>query len=235
VALRNSIKLALDGKHVFTIDNGMTWRQVTIEVATVVMEGAGALIIYGDTSMSKTTESAVIDIGGRTTDLYVARGQVPITEYCKGKPLGVDSATQMLIDNFESKYARPLSLLEAREIMYAYASNGRLSYPDIAVYGKTVSQCELDRLATEAVTQVGSEIVSFIAAAWRQSDRDAVAASFKPVLNVGGGVYYFQHFLKQRIPHLSRPDDPTLANAHGYCHLAGRLLVRKLQTSVGRV
>lgn len=235
VALRNGIKLALDGKHVFTIDNGMIWRQVTIEVATVVMEGAGALIIYGDKSMSKTTESAVIDIGGRTTDLYVARGQVPITEYCKGKPLGVDSATQMLIDAFENKYARPLSLLEAREIMYTYASNGRLSYPDISVYGKSVSQRELDRLATEAVTQVGSEIVSFIAAAWRQSDRDAVAASFKPVLNVGGGVYYFQHFLKQRIPHLSRPDDPILANAHGYCHLAGRLLVRKFQTSVSTV
>jgi len=90
-------------------------------------------------------------------------------------------------------------------------------------------------LATEAVTQVGSEIVSFVAAAWRQSDRDAVAASFKPVLNIGGGVYYFQHFLKQRIPHLSRPDDPILANAHGYCHLAGRLLVRKFQTSVSRV
>jgi len=139
-ALRNSIKVALDGKHVFTINNGMTWRHVTIEVATVVMEGAGALIIYGEKSISKTTESAVIDIGGRTTDLYVARGQVPVTEYCKGKPLGVDSATQMLIDTFESKYARPLSLLEAREIMYVYASNGHLSYPDIAVYGKTVSQ-----------------------------------------------------------------------------------------------
>src|SRR3989440_3335805 len=160
MALRNSIKAALDGTHVFTMDNGMTFRHVTIEVATVVMEGSGTLIAYGDRTMSKTTESAVIDIGGRTTDPYVARGQVPVTEYCKGKPLGVDSATQILMDTFENKYNRPLSLLEAREVMYAYASNGDRGYPDIAVYGKTVSMIELDRLAREAVRQVGSEIAS---------------------------------------------------------------------------
>jgi plasmid segregation protein ParM len=195
------------------------------------MEGSGALIAYSDKSASKTTESAVIDIGGRTTDLYVARGQVPVTDYCKGKPLGVETATQMLMDTFEDKYNRSLSQLEAREIMYAYASNGEYSYPDISAYGKTVSSLELDRLVREATTQVGSEIVSFVATAWRQSDRDAVAASFKPVLNIGGGVYYFYDVLKQRIPHLSRPDDPTHANGLGYCSLAGRLLMRKFQAN----
>jgi len=201
----------------------------------VVMEGAGALITYGDKSMSKTAESAVIDIGGRTTDLYVARGQVPVTDYCKGKPLGVESAAQMLMDTFESEYERSLSLLEAREIMYAYASNGDISYPDIAVYGRTVNAHELEQLTKEAVTQVGSEIVSFVAAAWRQSDRDAVAASFKPVLHIGGGVYYFYNLLKKRIPHLSRPDDPIHANALGYCSLAGRLLMRKVQANGAKV
>jgi plasmid segregation protein ParM len=231
MALRNNIKTALEGTHLFTIDYGKTYRCVTVEVATVIMEGAGALITYGDKSMSKTTESAVIDIGGRTTDLYVARGQVPVTDYCKGKPLGVESATQILMDTFESKYERSLSLLEAREIMYAYASVSSVSYPDIAVYGRTVSAHVLELLATEAVTQVGSEIVSFIASAWRQSDRDAVAASFKPVLHVGGGVYYFYNFLKKRIPHLSRPHDPIHANALGYCSLASRLLIRKAQAN----
>ncbi len=235
VALRNSIKAALDGTHIFTLDNGKTYRRVTVEVATVVMEGAGALITYGEKASSKTTESAVIDIGGRTTDLYVARGQVPVTDYCRGKPLGVESATQMLMDTFESEYERPLSLLEAREIMYAYASNGTISYPDIAVYGKTISPHQLEWLAKEAVAQVGSEIVSFVAAAWRQSDRDAVAASFKPVLHIGGGVYYFYNLLKKRIPHLSRPDDPIHANAQGYCSLAGRLLIRKVQANGAKV
>jgi plasmid segregation protein ParM len=235
MALRTSIKAALDGTHVFTLDHGKTYRRVSVEVATVVMEGAGALIAYGEKAASKSAESAVIDIGGRTTDLYVARGQVPVTEYCKGKPLGVESATQMLMDTFESKYDRSLSLLEAREIMYAYVSNGHLSYPDLAVYGKTVSAYELERLTAESVLQIGSEIVSFIASAWRQSDRDAVAASFKPVLQIGGGVYYFYNLLKQRIPHLSRPDDPVHANALGYCSLAGRLLMRKVQSNAIKV
>src|SRR5262249_25027614 len=122
-----------------------------------------------------------------------------------------------------------LSLLEAREVMYAYASNGKKPYPDLAAYGRGVDQYELERLAKEAITQVGSEIVSFVASAWRQSDRDAVAASFNPVLCIGGGVYYFFDFLRQRIPHLVRPEDPIHANALGYSNLAGRLLIRKLQ------
>ncbi len=115
--------------------------------------------------------------------------------------------------------------------MYAYASNNERSYPDVAVYGKSIGSLELDRLARESVNQVGSEIVSFVAMVWRQSDRDAVAASFKPVLGIGGGVYYFYRALKQRIPHLSRPDDPIHANALGYCSLAGRLLIRKVQAN----
>src|SRR5579859_179651 len=39
IELRKSIKESLDGVHVFTLDNGKTWRRITVEVATVVMEG----------------------------------------------------------------------------------------------------------------------------------------------------------------------------------------------------
>jgi plasmid segregation protein ParM len=229
IELRKAIKESLDGVHVFTLDNGKTWRRITVEVATVVMEGAGALIAYGDKGAGKLTESAAIDIGGRTTDLYVARGQVPVTEYCKGKPVGVEAATQMFMDTFEARFHRSVSLLEAREVMYAYASSGKRPYPSLTVYGKPIDEYDMAQLAGEAVMQVGSEIVSFVASAWRQSDRDAVAASFNPVLCIGGGVYYFYDYLKKRIPHLTRPDDPIHANALGYSNLAGRLLMRKAQ------
>ena len=224
-SLRNDIKEALDGKHFFTL-NGMV-RSVTIEVATVVMEGAGALITYGDKSFGKTTESAVIDIGGRTTDLYVARGQVPMTDFCRGKPLGVEAATQLLIEMCERKFDRTLSPYEAREIMHAYASNGRKEIPNISVYGRSIGTANLGRLAEESVIHVGSEIVSFVSSAWRQNDRGAIAASFRPVLCIGGGVYYFYSAMKNRIPHLTRPDDPLHANALGYCTLASRLIQRK--------
>jgi plasmid segregation protein ParM len=231
-ALRSAIKSSLDGTYMFSLNDEKIPRRVTVEVATVVMEGAGALIAYNDKATNKVTESAVIDIGGRTTDLYVARGQVPVVEFCKGKPVGVEMATQMMMDAFENKYDRPLSLLEAREIMHAFASHGDgAKYPEVSAYGQTIGHYDLERLVKEAVAQVGSEIVSFVASAWRQSDRDAVAASFKPVLNIGGGVFYFYNFLKKRIPHLSRPDEPVHANGIGYCTLAGRLLIRKTQSS----
>jgi plasmid segregation protein ParM len=225
--MRQTIKKALDGTYTLTLDGGQSWRTIHVEVALVVMEGAGALIAYGDKTTVKTTESAVIDIGGRTTDLYVARGQVPQAEYCKGKPLGVESATQILMNTFETQFKRPLSRSEARMIMRAFASHGQLPYPDVTVYGRSIEPAQIERLTNEAIIQVGTEIVSFVASAWRQSDQGAVAASFKPVLAIGGGVYYFYTVLKEQIPHLARTADPIHANAHGYCALAARLLARK--------
>src|SRR5450755_420786 len=159
LALRNSIKVALDGTHIFSIDNGKTLRRVTVEIATVVMEGAGALIAYGEKLTSKMTESAVIDIGGRTTDLYVARGQVPQTEYCKGKPLGVESATQILMNSFEARFKRPLSRSEARTLMRAVVSQGHLPIPEMTVYGRPIEAAQVERLAQEAIAQVGTDIV----------------------------------------------------------------------------
>jgi plasmid segregation protein ParM len=228
--MRQTIKKALDGTYTFTLDGGHHWRTIHVEIALVVMEGAGALITYGDKTTAKTAESAVIDIGGRTTDLYVARGQVPQTEYCKGKPLGVESATQILMNTFEAQFKRPLSRSEARAMMRAFASQGQLAYPDVTVYGKAIDSSHVERLAKEAVTQVGTDIVSFVASTWRQSDQGAVAASFKPVIAIGGGVYYFYTVLKEQIPHLARTTDPIHANAHGYCTLAARLLARKQQS-----
>ena len=229
-ALRHRIKSALDGTYTFTTNGGLTWRTVHIEVANVVMEGAGALIAYSDQHRSRTAESAVIDIGGRTTDLYVARRQVPVTDFCAGKPLGVESATQLVMSAFEHTCDRPLSRLEARELMHAYASQGARAYPELTVYGHPIEPSHLERLAREAIDQVGLEITSFVAARWRQSDRGAVAASFQPVLAIGGGVYYFFADLKRRIPHLLQVSDPIHANAIGYCTLAARLLHRRQGT-----
>lgn len=231
IELRQTIKQALDGTYTFTLDGGQHWRTVHIEIALVVMEGAGALIAYGDKATARTAESAVIDIGGRTTDLYVARGQVPQTEYCKGKPLGVESATQILMHAFEAEFRRPLSRSEARRMIRAAVSQGQFASPDITVYGKTIEPFQVERLAKEAISQVGTDIVTFVASAWRQSDQGAVAASFKPVLAIGGGVYYFYSVLKEQIPHLARTADPIHANARGYCTLAARLLERKHQST----
>src|SRR6266700_440797 len=65
--LRQDIKQKLEGVHAFTLDSGATWRTGHVEVGTIVMEGAGALIASGAVQ-NKTIESAVIDVGGGTID-----------------------------------------------------------------------------------------------------------------------------------------------------------------------
>jgi hypothetical protein len=245
--LRDEIKAGLQGKWTFTIDNGVRWRTCHIEVGTTVMEGAGALFAYGT---SNSQAQAVIDIGGGTTDLYVTRGQVPAIAFCKGKPLGVETAVSMVKEAFQSKHGVSLTATEARGIMFAYAeANGvlpvkgtsrgkkktveatpvKLEYPEIVVTGNIIAASEIHRSVHEAVRHISDEIVSFVSSAWRESDASyAVGARFHPVIAIGGGTFYFYDALKKIIPHLARPTDPLYANALGYARAAENLLVKKL-------
>ena len=236
-SLRKKIKAELDGTYKFTVDAGKTWRTAEVKVVNIVMEGAGALIAYGDkNATSRAHESAVIDIGGRTTDLYVARGQVPVTEYCKGKPVGVETATLAFMEAFENLHDLPLSLLQAREVMHTYAENlaaknaaepgkkwKKNAYPEMSVFGQVVEQSEIERLVKEAITNTANEIVSFVASTWRQGDTGTVAGTFKPVYCIGGGYYYFYEAVKRRIKHLEHPEQPQNANVIGYATLATRM------------
>jgi plasmid segregation protein ParM len=225
--LRTRIKNQFDGIHRFSIDGGKTWRTISIQVCTIIMEGAGALIAYGG-DIQKTTESAVIDIGQQTTDLYAQMGNVPMREFCKNIHVGVETATQLVCDAFETKYApRTLSALEAREVMRAYATGTSLKtrkYPKITVYGEPVPVTILDDFVTKSVTQAGGDIASFVASAWRQAGG---AARFNPVLLIGGGFYYYSAILKERIKHLQSPEEPTYANAVGYAKLAEKQLKKR--------
>lgn len=239
--LRRKIKADLDGTYKFTVDAGKTWRTATVKVMNIVMEGAGALIAYGDKdAASRVHESAVIDIGGRTTDLYVARGQVPVTEYCKGKPIGVETATLAFMEAFENIHSLPLSLLQARQVMHTYAANlaaknaaepgkkwKKTAYPEVSVYGQVVEQAEIERLVKEAINTTAGEIVSFVASTWRQGDTGTVAGTFKPVLCIGGGYYYFFDAVKRRIKHLGHPEQPQNANVVGYATLATRMYAKE--------
>jgi plasmid segregation protein ParM len=253
-ALQKEIKEALSGKWTFTTDSGRSWRTCQIDIGGIVMEGAGALMAYGN---GKDALGAVIDIGGRTTDLYVAQHHVPIIDFCQGTPIGVGSATHMMMQAFETKYGVPLRALEARDILFAYAealkgetpslvrskrkttnreptSLTRPQYPEITVSGSLVDWSEIHALASEGVKQTTAEIVSFVSSAWRQSDTsDAVGARFHPIILIGGGTYYFFHALKRVIPHLSQPTDPVYANAFGYAKAAESLLAKRQARSKG--
>jgi hypothetical protein len=231
--IKKEIKKTITGSHTFSLDNGATWRTAHVEYGTVLMEGAGALMAYAKKNMAGPQGSAIIDIGGRTTDLYVARAGVPVAEFCVGKPLGVVTAAQMLQSAFEARYQFPLNPIETRSILFAYANSDglkRKAYPEISKYGEKIPASELDALAREAVNETTEEIVSFVSSSWRESDSSlAIGVRFDPVLNIGGGSYYFYDALKKRIPHLQKPDAPVFANALGYAKASTALLEKKLK------
>jgi hypothetical protein len=84
--IRKQVKSALEGEHRFTF-NGVR-RLAVVRVLKTIMEGAGALIAYG---ANGDITQGCIDVGGRTTDLFVAEGQLPILHQCKGKDLGAEA------------------------------------------------------------------------------------------------------------------------------------------------
>jgi hypothetical protein len=215
---RAKIKKALEGTHTFMVNR--TVRTVHVKVERVIMEGAGATIAYGN--RDKRIQG-VIDIGGRTSDLFAAEGQTPQRHLCDGKPLGVEAAGDLLSTNFQRKYGRPLKNMEIRKAMRAYVRND--DYPVIIARGTEVM--DLRELVQDALTQIGNEIVSFVSAKWNDAETGSeVASSFSTVMCIGGGAYYFYDSLLERIPNLLFIETPEEANAYGYAIFAEQQRLR---------
>lgn len=115
---RLKVRKALEGEYHFTL-NGRE-RRVVIQVAKVIMEGAGAMIAAGD---ERLLRQAVIDIGGRTTDLYTADGQMPLIPLCKGAALGVELVGDIVSRTFQERFGRSLTVQETRSILRAVVGN----------------------------------------------------------------------------------------------------------------
>lgn len=211
---RNRVKTALNGKHTFYLNNKK--RTIHVAVERVIMEGAGAIIAYG---MKGNVRQGVIDIGGRTTDLFASNGQTPINYMCDGKPLGVELAADLLSANFQRLYGRPLNNDERRGILYAYPQHSNHTYPEIYVKGKPVTN--LKELASQAIDSVGGDIASFVSTTWNESEQSGgVASSFARVLLVGGGAYFFHEQISKIIPEVQLASHPEEANALGYAAFA---------------
>lgn len=220
--IREEIKAELDGEYSFTTDGGETWRICHIEIAVVVMEGAGALIAQKAMSnKDKATESGVIDIGGGTTDLYAQRGIAPITSYCRSESIAVEAVGEFVKQQIKSKYrGRELSDADVREILHAYVTPIRHKpYPRLAAHGEWIPAEELEQITAQGVKQVAADIMTFVGTTWKDA-----ASRFKPVLLIGRGSLYFQNEIRKHTPHIIVPDDPGSANVRGYLELATSML-----------
>ncbi len=217
---RRKVREVLEGEHRFNL-NGQE-RFASVRVEKVIMEGAGAMIAFGD---SRIIRQAVMDIGGRTTDLYAADGQAPLIPLCRGVALGVELAADFLNQRVHAQYGRVLAPKETRAILRATVGSGQL--PPIYVNGQELSPNALRQWTEEALLSVGRDIVTFISQTWTNSELGMVATDMAKVLLVGGGAYYFLRDIATIIPHVTVPTQPELANALGYSELARQVRLRR--------
>ncbi|HET8845516.1 MAG TPA: hypothetical protein VFN35_28870, partial [Ktedonobacteraceae bacterium] len=181
----------------------------------------GAVIACGD---ERPIRQAVIDIGGRTTDLYTADGQMPLIPLCKGTALGVEMAAEMLNHTFEEHTGRALTLQEMRQVVRSAVGNGQ--YPLLHANGQEISSIDLQHWTEDALRSIGRDITTFLAQTWASGELGAVATDLAKVFLVGGGAYAFYRDIVKLIPHVTVPSQPELANALGYAELAFHLQSR---------
>jgi hypothetical protein len=217
---RRKVRSCLEGEHRYLL-NGRE-RRALIYVEQVIMEGAGAMIACGD---DRPVRQAVLDVGGRTTDLYTANGQAPLIALCRGAALGVELAADLLNATVQARCGRGLTSQESRAVLRTTVGRGQ--YPAIYANGQEVSPLEVRQWIEEALRSVGRDLVTFVSQTWTSSERGSVATEMARVLLVGGGAYYFYREIAPLIPHVTVPQQPELANALGYAALARHLRVRR--------
>lgn len=201
---KRAIQRALVGTHAYTL-NGRD-RTLTIDAVGVMMEGAAALASH----VIREAPHAVIDIGGRTTDLFWSHGTKPVTQFCHSENAGVEKIADALRQEILERYQRELRPHELRSILRAYVTNDPM--PTLYARGKELI---LNGSVSAAIGAASQQVLSYVAQEW-SDDRGVVAGAAAKVLLIGGGAYFFADALRAIIPHLEVVRSPELANALGY-------------------
>jgi len=224
------VKDALTGDHTFLLDG--VERIAHVRVCKTVMEGAGANIAYG---MGGNEKVAVLDIGGRTLDAYLCKGQVPLIEQCRSLDVGVETAADAIVQAFERQFSYPLSLTDARALLYCY-THGK-NYQTVPTVANAEAEDQMiEKLIHAQLQETGKLIADFVKRLWRSSlSSEIVASDVSTALLVGGGAYYFEQDIRKLFgkKRLTVPENPEYANPTGYAKLAKHYLQREVRLQVG--
>jgi hypothetical protein len=204
----------------FTRTFNFEWngREKSIEVicGTVVPEGAGGLVLYGDTS----SRTLIIDYGMRTTDVLVAQGQKIKAEKSKGFPLGVSH----IIDAFNEEFyklpeaRRRLSEGEAIPLLYSYVHGELL--PEVKSSRKVIDEQKIRKILDDVYDRLGRQSNTSIARIVSDDESGDLAAEFDLVFAMGGGAYHFKRALDNLIPNVELVQNAQSANPEGYFEIA---------------
>ncbi len=220
---RQRVSQALAGQHQFRL-NGCD-RSAQVMVAAVVQEGAGGNVLFGT---SKPLKQVTIDVGERTTDIWVARGQQPIKDLCRGTDKGVGNAVDWLSERVFAAYRRKLTTLEGHAILRAHVTEGR-PYPDIPVSGRMIPHAELGNWAEGALRRTGELICAFVRKVLLSTEQGDVGTDLDSALLMGGGAYYFLHDIRTVLSFALVASDAEYVNSLFYAKTAQRLVERQNQ------
>jgi len=217
---KEQVQKALIGTHHFML-NG---RERTVHVLSVkvIMEGAGALLAYGT---NQDVLQGVIDIGGLTTDLYVAKGQKPRAANSSGFKMGVTAAADLFNNKFVATYHYHLTM-ETRKALLSQFVHGQVLMPVRDKKAHVIDSNLITTLINEALREIGQEITTAILAQW-----DDIIMEMGTILIVGGGAYYFAADIQSRLMGVRRAQKPEFANVAGYAALA-EALAKRSQTQL---
>ena len=213
------VRQALEGDHHFTLDGRKRTAHITVK--KVIMEGASAGILYSD-GKSKV---GVIDIGGRTTDVYMVHGLTPVQDLCRSFDVGVETASDRIKDAFEETFDFPITVQDTRALMVCFLNSKQYHHiPSILNSG--ARSAEVERLVYGLLREVGQDITSRIRGAWNLSFKSgAIAGDASSIIAIGGGAYYFREELGAMFTRrLQVPGHPERVNAHGCFKLAWHYL-----------
>lgn len=187
---------------------------IGFEKVSVLPEAIGAYFDYiidenGDIDESlRDMCTAMIDIGGRTSDIVVCQNLFDIDfSMVRGRDIGmldvIESMRTYMLENFK---IREDSNQRLEDMLFT----GKYRYK-----GEQLEQKQITATISYAIKSVFSRLHSFV-----QQVLGEDAGSVDKILIVGGGAKVFGRELMQYYSHAKLVDEPQLANARGFAKYA---------------
>lgn len=217
---KDIVRSLVAGEHRFTLKSGgKTFnKHVIVERVYVIPQGVAAFLdtVFDDRGVMRhnptdfetdlrRVKTAVIDFGGRTTDVALIRGFTPIPEYCRSIPIGVSSFLQI------ARNALNLESLTIAQLDAALVSGGKLLWGN--------EERDLGSLFGSCATQIGESLAREIDNSWYKVLMDA-----HNIVICGGGAPFYLPSLKARLPKIfgraKLVPDGRFSNARGYIKYA---------------
>lgn len=215
-----NLQAMCQGQHDIAVRGGSGPIQVTVETVKVIAQPQGALFsqaLYGKPILANQT-SLVIDVGGGTTDWFLASGYRPIPGRCGCHPVGTLECAEAVAEALGRGLGKKKQVLARVDAALALGS------------GSVLIDGEERALPLQVATHRMKEIFAEVLDGVRDlSDVDRVILT-------GGGARLLEPVLRQHMPRrdLAIDPDPIFSNARGFHRVAAMMRNREKEKILAR-